>query len=80
MGPKKKRASPWPLILISGLLLLAPSTVTQKTRLTAMAGFIPFRSLATWAERLPDRVRTSAESQEAATTDEPNFSMTRPRK
>ena len=67
MGPKKKRASPWPLILISALLLLVPSTVTQKTRLIAVAGFIPFRSLATWAERLPDKVRPSAESQEAAT-------------
>jgi cell shape-determining protein MreC len=67
MGPKKKRASPWPLILVSALLLLAPSSVTQKTRLTAVAGFLPFRSLATWAERLPDKVRTSAQSQEAAT-------------
>jgi rod shape-determining protein MreC len=67
MGPKKKRASAWPLILVSALLLLAPSSVTQKTRLTAIAGFIPFRSLATWAEHLPDKVRPSAESQEAAT-------------
>src|SRR5687768_10227787 len=67
MGPKKKRASPWPLILISAVLLLVPSGFTQKTRLTALAGFIPFRSLGIWAENLPDKVRSSAQSQEAAT-------------
>jgi rod shape-determining protein MreC len=67
MGPKKKRSSPWPLILVSGLLLLVPSAVTQKTRLTALAGFLPFRSLGAWAGNLPDKVRTSGASQEALT-------------
>src|SRR5262245_33849821 len=67
MGPKKKRSSPWPLLLVSIVLLLAPSTVTQKTRLTALSGFLPFRSLGELTGHLPDKVRSSGPSQEAAT-------------
>lgn len=68
MGPKKKRASPWPLIGVSVLLLLAPASLTQKTRLLAVAGFIPLQSLGRWAARLPTKVTAaSAEAQELET-------------
>jgi rod shape-determining protein MreC len=55
MGPKRRR-SPWPLIAISALLLLVPSSLTQKTRLTAVAGFIPFQGLGRWAAGVPGTV------------------------
>ncbi|MBI3856541.1 MAG: hypothetical protein HY293_12710 [Planctomycetes bacterium] len=68
MGPKKKRASPWPLLGLSLLLLLAPSSLSQKTRLTALAGFIPFQGLGRWASHLPGLVsRPSGDVQELAT-------------
>lgn len=68
MGPKKKRSSPWPLILVSAALLLAPSAFTQKTRLLATSGFLPFQGLGRWAARLPERaLPSSAESQQLAT-------------
>ncbi|HVE40195.1 MAG TPA: rod shape-determining protein MreC [Planctomycetota bacterium] len=53
MGPKRRRSSPWPLLAVSVLLLLTPSSVAQKTRLTALAGFIPFQGLGTLAARVP---------------------------
>lgn len=68
MGPKKKRSSPWPLVLVSGLLLLAPAAFTQKTRLVATSGFLPFQGVGRWAARLPEKaLASSAESQQLAT-------------
>jgi rod shape-determining protein MreC len=68
VGPKKKRSSPLPLVLVSGLLLLLPSALTQKTRLLATAGFLPFQGVGRWAARLPERALPStAESQQLAT-------------
>jgi len=56
MGPKRRRSSPWPLLAVSAVLLLTPSSVAQKTRLTALAGFIPFQGLGSWAARVPSTV------------------------
>lgn len=66
MSSSRRRSSPWPLLAVSVLLLLVPSSVTQKTRLTAIAGFIPFQGLGRWAVGLPG-VRTSAQAQELRT-------------
>src|SRR5262245_20991490 len=63
MGPKKKRSSPWILILASLALLLTPASLSQKTQVTALAGFVPFQGLGRWASRLPG----SAQAQELAT-------------
>jgi rod shape-determining protein MreC len=71
MGPKRRRSSPWPLIGVSLALLLAPGTVTQKTRLTALAGFIPFQGLGRWAVQLPGRFLPSpGQAQELTTRNE----------
>src|SRR5882672_1766435 len=47
MGPKRRRSSFW-LLLASLVLLFAPSGFTQKTRLAALSGFTPLRSLGHW--------------------------------
>jgi rod shape-determining protein MreC len=60
MGPKKKRMSPWPLFLISLALVCSPSSCTQKTQVTALAGFIPFQGVGRWAVRLPGNVLNSS--------------------
>jgi rod shape-determining protein MreC len=71
MGPKRRRSSPWPLIGVSLALFLAPATVTQKTRLTALAGFIPFQGLGRWAVQLPGRFLPSpGQTQELTTRNE----------
>jgi rod shape-determining protein MreC len=60
MGPKRRRSSPWPLLAVSVVLLLLPSSLTQKTRLTALAGFIPLQGLGSWAARSPSSVLGSS--------------------
>jgi rod shape-determining protein MreC len=53
---------------ISLALLLAPAAFTQKTRLTALAGFIPFQGLGRWAVHLPGRLLpSSGQTRELAT-------------
>src|SRR5882672_8234154 len=59
MGPKRRRASPW-LLLASLALLLAPSGVTQKSRLAALSAFVPLRSLGQWSLGLFGRVTASS--------------------
>jgi len=66
MGPKKKRASPWPLLLISIALLCSPASCCQKTQLTAVAGFIPFQWMGRWASGLPGNVLHSSSQESAA--------------
>jgi rod shape-determining protein MreC len=62
MGPKKRRSSPWLLLGLSGLLLLAPSSVTRKTQLAALSGFLPVRSVTVWTLGLLGRAfNTSGE-------------------
>src|SRR5688572_18053836 len=61
MGPKRRRSSPWPLLGISLLLLLVPSSATQKLRLTAMSGFSPFRWLGRTAAGASGLVLPSSE-------------------
>ncbi len=56
MGPKRLRSSPLPLVAVSALLLLVPSAPAQKARVTALAGFIPFKGLGRWMLDLPGRV------------------------
>ena len=66
MGPKKKRSSPWPLVFISIILVCTPSSFSQKTQVTALAGFIPFQGLGRWAHALPGNVLGSASQESAA--------------
>jgi rod shape-determining protein MreC len=68
MGPKRRRSSPWLLIAVSLALLLIPSSATQKTRLTAMAAFIPFQGLAIRALQLPGHVFSSSGEAEGLRT------------
>lgn len=68
MGPKRRRSSPWPLIGISLALLLIPSSVSQKTRLTALAGFIPFQGGALRALNLKDRFLSSSKDADGLRT------------
>jgi cell shape-determining protein MreC len=49
MGPKKRRSSPWLLLAFSGLLLLAPSSVTRRTQLAGMSAFVPVRHATLWS-------------------------------
>jgi cell shape-determining protein MreC len=68
MGPKRRRSSPWPLLAVSVVLLLTPSSLAQKTRLVALSGFIPFRGLGSWAARVPSSAfGASADAQALAT-------------
>jgi len=60
MGPKKKRASPWPLLFISLALTCSPTSCGQKTQVTALAGFTPFQWMGRWANRLPGNVLNSS--------------------
>jgi rod shape-determining protein MreC len=66
MGPKRRRSSPWPLLAVSAVLLLTPSSIAQKTRLTALAGFIPLESLGSWAARIPSSGESNALATENA--------------
>ena len=68
MTPRKRRSSPWPLAGLSLVLLLLPAGLSQKTRLTALAGFNPFRSLGTAATGRRGRFApVSAKSEELHT-------------
>jgi rod shape-determining protein MreC len=53
MGSRRRRSATWLLLLFSILLLLLPSGVSQKTRLSALAGFIPLQGLSRWTLRWP---------------------------
>jgi cell shape-determining protein MreC len=53
MAPRRRRSSPWPLLAASLALLLLPSGITQKARLTALAGLGPFHALAGLTARAP---------------------------
>lgn len=68
MGPKRRRSSPWPLALASVLLLLAPASLSQKSRLFALSGFLPLRTLTRWAGHLPGRVSSDRGSAELLAT------------
>lgn len=50
---RRRRFSPWPLVGVSLVLLLVPAGCSQRARLSALAGFLPFRSAAQAALRLP---------------------------
>jgi rod shape-determining protein MreC len=54
---------------VSVVLLLAPSSLTQKTRLTALAGFIPFQGLGSWAARVPSSLLGSSGDAQARATE-----------
>ena len=69
MGPKRRRSSPWPLLAVSVVLLLTPSSLAQKTRLVALAGFIPFRGLGSWAARVPSSAFGSSGDAQALATE-----------
>lgn len=49
MGPKKRRSSPWLLLAFSGLLLLAPSSLTRRTQLAGMSAFVPVKRATLWS-------------------------------
>ena len=66
MGPKKKRSSPWPLLFVSLALVCSPSSCSQKSQVTALAGFIPFQGLGRWASRFPGNVLNSPSQESAA--------------
>src|SRR5262245_35307361 len=66
MGPKRKRSSPWPLLLVSIVLICSPNSLTQKTQLIAVAGFIPFQGLGRWTTRLPGNVLNSSSRESEA--------------
>jgi rod shape-determining protein MreC len=63
VSAKRRRASPWPWVLASLALLLLPAAFSQKIRLAALGGFLPFRALARNLVRLP----SSGEVQELRT-------------
>lgn len=50
---RRRRFSLWPLVGLSVLLFLVPAGWSQRARLAALAAFIPFRSAAQAALRLP---------------------------
>jgi rod shape-determining protein MreC len=60
MGPKRRRSSPWLLFLFSVALLLVPSGASQKTRLTALSGFLPAQGLGRWTLGLWSRWGSAA--------------------
>jgi len=55
MGPKKRRSSPWLLLAFSGLLLLAPASVTRPTQLAGMSAFVPVKRITLWSLSLLGR-------------------------
>jgi rod shape-determining protein MreC len=65
MGSRRRRSSSWLLAAISLALLLLPSGLSQKARLSTLAGFIPLQNLGRWTFRLPGS--WSSSSGEAAT-------------
>jgi cell shape-determining protein MreC len=68
MGPKRRRSSPWPLAAASVLLLLTPSSLSQKSRLFALGGFLPLQSLGRWASRLPRVLSSDSGAVQTLTT------------
>jgi|SRR5579859_2206216 len=59
MGSRRRRSATWLLLGLSLVLLLLPSGVSQKTRLSALAGFLPLQGLSRWTLRLPGSWGTS---------------------
>jgi rod shape-determining protein MreC len=53
LGSKRRKSAVWLFVLFSVVLLLLPSGVSQKTRLGALAGFLPLQSFSRWTLRLP---------------------------
>ncbi|MBV8880413.1 MAG: rod shape-determining protein MreC [Planctomycetaceae bacterium] len=60
LGSKRRSSSAWLLFLFSIILICLPSSVTQKTRLLAMSGFIPARSLSRWSLGALHRIAPSS--------------------
>lgn len=67
MPPKRRRVSPLPLVGLSLVLILLPSRYAETARLTALAGFGPFRSLGNTAAGLASSGLSPAEAQELQT-------------
>jgi len=53
MGSRRRRSATWLLAAVSAVLLVLPSRVSQKPRLTALAAFTPVQSLSRWSFHLP---------------------------
>ncbi|HVR84550.1 MAG TPA: rod shape-determining protein MreC, partial [Planctomycetota bacterium] len=68
MGSRRRKSATWLLVVLSLFLLLLPSGVSQTTRLTALAGFIPLRGLSRWTLRLPGSWGTSSGEAETLRT------------
>lgn len=62
MGSRRRRSASWLFLLLSLGLLLLPSGVSQKTRLGALAGFIPIQAFTRWTLRLPSWGSASGEA------------------
>jgi len=60
MGSRRRRSSSWIFVGFSVLLLVLPSGLSQKSRLTALAGFLPVQSLSRWTFRFPGSWSTNA--------------------
>lgn len=61
MSPKRRRFSPLPLVGLSALLALLPSTTSQRARLTTLSAFSPFQVLGRAACRLLPSARAGAD-------------------
>ena len=64
MPPKRRRMSPLPFVGLSLALLLLPSALSQKVRLTVMGVYTPFQSLARGTERLVGGSASAGHEQE----------------
>ena len=53
MSERRRRVSPWPLAGVALLLLLVPSSSSQRFRLLALSSFLPINGLARSAAALP---------------------------
>ena len=62
MGSRRRRSASWLFLLLSLGLLLLPSGVSQKTRLGALASFIPVQAFTRWTLRLPSWGSSSGEA------------------
>jgi len=62
MGSRRRRSATGLFLFLSIGLLLLPSGVSQKTRLSALAGFIPVQALTRWTLRLPSWGASSGEA------------------
>jgi rod shape-determining protein MreC len=69
MGPRRRNSSPWLLFAFSVVLLLVPSGASQKTRLTALSGFLPAQSFSRWTLGLWSRWGPSSGDAQTARTE-----------